>query len=67
MKKFDTPQMERINLVTQNIMAASYCSSKLCTSYSCSQCDDEGHYCGVLTPCDAQQCTSYLCHYYEDD
>lgn len=64
MKKFDTPRMERINLVKHNIMVTSLCPSKYCCGYDCPQCDDKGRICWEQTPCTAQHCDYYLCTSY---
>ena len=61
MKKFDTPRMERIDLVRQNIMATSGCYENYCDGYTCPQCDDQGYYCDVQSPCSAQKCGHYQC------
>ena len=63
MKKFDTPRMERINLVRQNIMAASLCNSKYCCGYTCDECDKEG--CMNVEPCRSYNCQRHLCQTYQ--
>jgi len=66
MRKFDTPRMERINLVKQNIMVTSYCQAKYCCGYTCPKCNDDGTICFDQSACTAQQCDYYLCHDYTD-
>jgi len=63
MKKFDTPRMERIDLVRQNIMAASACSAQYCDGFTCPVCEDHDN-CSVQTPCEGYNCPHYLCPEY---
>ena len=64
MKKFDTPRMERINLVKQNIMVTSLCPSKYCCGYTCPQCKDDGTICYDQSPCNEFNCNPLLCTNY---
>ena len=64
MKKFDTPRMERINLVRQNIMAVSPCNTNYCNDYTCDECQID-FTCYSLSPCTRYHCNSYLCPYYQ--
>ena len=64
MKRFDKPRMERVNLVREDIIAASICNDKYCDGYTCPQCDEDGNYCVIQSPCGAHQCSHYLCTTY---
>lgn len=65
MKCFDTPRMERVDLVKQDITAVSYCSSKMCTGHKCDACDEDDHSCMSVSPCTVHTCGVVSCPYYE--
>lgn len=60
MKRFDTPRMERINLVRQNIMAISGCTENYCYGYTCPDCEDHDD-CLSQSPCNPFNCNPYAC------
>ena len=69
MKRFSIPRMERINLISQKIIAASYCPSQTCPDFTCDVCDENdkgctGFACEIQTACNVNHCQGYACPYY---
>lgn len=64
MKKFDTPRMERINLVRHNIMATSLCIAQYCDSHECDRCEGDDTTCFSVSPCTVHNCGHVLCQTY---
>lgn len=64
MKKFNAPCMERVDLVRQNIVAASLCNNKYCDGFTCPKCEGDLD-CPVQTGCEAHKCGHYQCPTYD--
>ena len=64
MRKFEMPQMTLIHFANENVIATSRCMENYCDGFTCPQCDENGNYCAVQTPCTAHNCGHYLCPEY---
>ena len=69
MKSFVAPHMERINLIRQDITAASLCNSKYCHGYTCPTCENkpgcDDFACLSQQPCTSFECGVKLCQEYD--
>ncbi len=64
MRKFEMPQMTRIQFANENVIATSGgCVAQYCDGFTCPYCEDHEN-CGVQTPCTQYNCKHYLCPEY---